>query len=173
MRLSSSLVAGLGGAITLTLMQELLKRSDPNAPRLDLLGKQATSKLLKRAGKPKLSEKQLYATSLVGDLLFNSLYFSLAGIKSKKAAATGGLLGTGMGMAAIMLPKLLHLNGDYSGANNKRKYMTMGMYIAGGLVTAGLIYLLNKKEKARHVFSHNGHPHHQPVEERPILDITV
>ena len=172
MRLSSSLLAGLGGALTLTLMQELLKRTDSNAPRLDLLGKQATSKLLKKAGKTGLSEKQVYATSLAGDLLFNTMYFSLAGIKSKKAAATGGLLGTGMGMAAIMLPKLLHLNANYSGGNNKRKYMTMGMYIAGGLVTAGLVYLLNK-EKARHLFSHNGHPLHEPVEEKPILDITV
>lgn len=171
MRLSSSLIGGLGGAITLTLLQELLKRTDPNAPRLDLLGKQATSKLLKKATKKQFSEQQLYNAGMAGDILFNTLYYSLAGIKTKKAAAAGGLLGTGMGIAAIMLPKLMHLNGDFTGANAKRKYMTMGLYIAGGLVAAGLAYLLDKKRNARHAFSHNGH--HQPAEDRPILDITV
>jgi len=170
MRLSSSLIGGLGGAVTLTLLQELLKRTDPNAPRLDLLGKQATSKLLKRT-KKKLSDRQLYNASLAGDLLFNTLYYSLSGIKTKKAAATGGLLGTGMGLAAIMLPKLLDLNAGFTGSSAKRKYMTMGLYLAGGLVAAGLAWLCDKKQDARHTFSHNGH--HTPVADRPILDITV
>jgi hypothetical protein len=170
MRLSSSLIGGLGGAITLTLLQELLKKIDPNAPRLDLLGKQATSKLLKKT-KRQFSEQQIYNTSLAGDVLFNSLYYSLAGIKTKKAATTGGLLGTGMGLAAVMLPKLLELNAGYTGANAKRKYMTMGLYIAGGLVAAGIAWLCDKKQDARHKFSHNGH--HIQVKDRPVLDITV
>jgi hypothetical protein len=175
MRLTSSLIGGLGGAVTLTLLQELLRRQDPNAPRLDLLGKQATSRLLKKARK-NLTDRQLYNASLAGDIIFNTLYYSLAGIKTKKAAAAGGLLGTSMGLAAIMLPKLLDLNAGYTGANAKRKYMTMGLYIAGGLVAAGLAWLLDKKQNARHAFSHNGHSHnghHQHAEERPILDITV
>lgn len=178
MRLSSSLIGGLGGAITLTLLQELLRRKDPDAPRLDLLGKQATSKLLKKAARTKLSDKQLYNASLAGDIVLNTLYYSLAGIKTKKAAAAGGLLGTGMGLAAIMLPKLMDLNAGYTGASAKRKYMTMGLYIAGGLVAAGLACLLEKRKDARHAFSHNGHSHshnghHQHSEDRPILDITV
>jgi hypothetical protein len=170
MRLTSSLIGGLGGAVTLTLLQELLKKIDPNAPRLDLLGKQATSRLLKKTGN-KLSDRQLYNASLAGDILFNSLYYSLAGIKSGKAAAAGGLLGTGMGLAAVMLPKLLDLNTGYTGANAKRKYMTMGLYIAAGLVAAGLAYLLEKRQNARHAFSHNGH--HIRAKDKPILDITV
>jgi hypothetical protein len=151
-------------------LQELLKRADPNAPRLDLLGKQATSKLLKKT-KRHFSEKQLYNTSLAGDILFNTLYYSLAGIKTKKAAATGGLLGTGMGLAAVMLPKLLDLNAGYTGGSAKRKYMTLGLYLAGGLVAAGLAYLCDRKQDKRHAFSHNGH--HQPAADRPVLDITV
>ncbi|WP_298739736.1 hypothetical protein [uncultured Chitinophaga sp.] len=168
MRLSSSLIGGLGGAVTLTLLQELLKKMNPDAPRLDLLGKQATAKLLK---KKHLSDKQLYNASLAGDLLFNSLYYSLAGIRTKKAAAAGGFLGTTMGLAAVMLPKLMDLSSGYTGASAKRKYMTMGLYLAGGLVAAGLAYLCDKKQDARHKLSHNGH--HKPIADRPILDITV
>lgn len=170
MRFTSSLIGGLGGAVTLTLLQQLLRKMDPNAPRIDLLGKQAASKLLNKT-RTKLSDRQLYNASMAGDILFNSLYYSMVGIKTRQAAAAGGLLGTGMGLAAVMLPKMLDLNTGYTGGSAKRKYMTMGLYIAGGLVAAGLAYLLDKKRNARHAFSYNGH--HISAENKPILDITV
>jgi hypothetical protein len=165
MKLLHSLAGGLGGALTLTLLQELLKRADPSAPRLDLLGKEAAAKLFKKAGRPEVSGKKLYGASLAGDVVFNTLYYSLTGARAHKAGAAGGLLGIGMGAAAVMLPKLLDLHSGYTGGNNKRKLMTMGMYLAGGLVAAGIVRLLDKKKPLKPVY--------QRIKKGPVLDITV
>jgi hypothetical protein len=165
MKLLSSIAGGLGGALTLTILQELIKRADPSAPRLDLLGKEAAAKLFGKAGKRTLSGKQLYATGLAGDILFNTLYYSLAGARAQKAATTGGVLGIGMGVAAVMLPKLLDFHAGYTGGSNKRKLMTMGLYLAGGLVAAGIVKLLEKKKTLRRAYRRN--------QAGPVLDITV
>jgi hypothetical protein len=173
MRLLTSLAGGLGGAVTLTLLQELLKRVDPGAPRVDLLGKQAAAKLFKKAGRPLVSGKKLHATSLAGDLVLNTLYYSLTGVKAQRAASAGGLLGIGMGVATVMLPKMMQLNTSYVAGSAKRKYMTIGMYLLGGLVAAGVVRLLDgvetrkKKRQVLPIFHKNGKMRDE------VLDITV
>jgi len=77
-------------------------------PRMDLLGMNALSKLLKRVANERLSTENLFKWTMAGDILANSVYYSLSGIGSKKNVWTRGIaLGLAAGAGAIFLPKPL------------------------------------------------------------------
>jgi len=78
-----NLIAGFAGALSLTLLHEGLKRKLHDAPRIDLLGEEAVNVLLNKAGKSINDEKKLYATTLAGDLVANTIYYSAIGTGGK------------------------------------------------------------------------------------------
>lgn len=147
MATARNLIAGLGGAIALNILHESLKRNSASAPRLDLVGEEAVQKSLVAAGKqPIQSEKNLYATALGADLVSNALYFSMIGAGSSKNTWSKALgLGLTGGTGAVALPKALGLNSEPVTKNNKTKSMTVGYYLFGALVTAGLIKFMERK----------------------------
>jgi hypothetical protein len=176
MKLISSLAGGLAGAITVTIIHEVLRKTSPHAPRLDETGKQLTKNILQKAGRAPLSERQAYRSSLVGELLANAVYFSLAGSQMKHAFRNGGLLGLTAGLSAATLPSKLGLNGNgahSNGAHKKsgssKKWITIGLYLAGGLVSAAVARWLENRNKQSIVS-----PLNPPVESyKPVIDITV
>lgn len=139
------MAGGLAGALSVRLIQEILKRVDPTAPRLDLLRKQATFKIADKINNGSTTAATLNRYSAAGDIISNTLYFSLTAAAGKKAIPVGSLLGLGMGAGAISLPAKLGLNSYFTGGTRKRKLMTMGMYLIGGLVAASVTKCLNKK----------------------------
>ena len=80
----TALGGGLAGACAVTLIHETVRRIVPEAPRLDLLGMTAIEKGLRAAGKKAPGENQLFTWALAGDIVSNSLYFSLAGVGKEK-----------------------------------------------------------------------------------------
>ena len=89
-----ALEGGVAGAAALTLLHETIKKTVPNAPRMDLLAMNALSKGLKIVGARTPNERKLYGLSLTGDLLSNSIFYSFAGIgKKENALARGAALG--------------------------------------------------------------------------------
>jgi hypothetical protein len=145
MKVMSSMAGGLAGALSVTMMQELLKRVDPSAPRLDLLRKQAAFKIADKVGNGTVDARKVNGMGLAGDIISNTLYFSLTAAGGKRAIPIGSLLGLGMGAGAITLPSKLGLNAYFSGGTRKRKLMTMGMYLIGGLVAAAVCRCFNDK----------------------------
>jgi hypothetical protein len=143
---NSAALGGLAGAAALTLLHETIKLKDPKAPRMDLLGMSALSKIIRSFGKNPPPADKLYLYTLAGDLLSNALYYSLAGLgKRKGVLARGTALGIAAGLGALLLPKPLHLNEDYSNRTPRTQAMTMGYYLIGSLVAAALIKRLKKK----------------------------
>lgn len=144
-----ALGSGLAGACALTALHETLRRVDPKAPRMDLLGMTALAKILRAidANPPKGSV--LYAATMVGDVVSNALYYSQATVGDKKDIwKRATILGLSAGLGAVALPKPLHLNPAYSNRTTRTKWLTVGLYLAGSLVTAGVFQLLqNKKRK--------------------------
>jgi hypothetical protein len=150
MKPKSAAGGGLAGAIALTLIHEGLRRINPKAPRMDLLGMNALSNLIKGAGKEPPAKDKLYGWTMAGDVLSNSLYYSLTGVGHKKGALLrGGLIGLAAGAGAVLLPRPLGLNEAYSNRSTQTKLLTVGLYIAGGLVSAGVLRLLHKREEKR------------------------
>ncbi len=145
-----ALEGGVAGATALTLIHEAVKKVIPQAPRLDLLGMHALSKGLKIIGARTPQERRLYGWSLTGDLISNSIFYSFAGIgKKENALAKGAALGLAAGLGAVLLPKPLGLREDASNRTLQTKLMTIGFYVIGGLVAAGVMKLLDKKKHHR------------------------
>jgi hypothetical protein len=170
MKLMASLVGGLAGAITVTILHELTRKVDPSAPRLDLVGESAAQKLAQKAGYTPPTGNSLYASSLAGSLLTNTLSYSLAGVSGKKPLSIGTIVGAVMGYGAVKLPKKLGLSNVHTDGSSKRRWLTVALYITGGLVASAVTRRLEKKRQQRHIVS----PYKSPDEAwKPVLDIVV
>src|SRR5205085_9118958 len=111
MKLISAIGGGVAGAAILTLLHQTIKSLTPDAPRMDLLGMEAISKTLEKTGVDVPGEEALYNITLAGDMISNSLYYTLAGVGNEKQAIRRGvLLGLAAGLGAVYLPKPLGLN---------------------------------------------------------------
>lgn len=122
----------------------------PKAPRLDLLGKEALSKGLRKTDIGIKNENTLYTLSLAGDLLANTVYYSLSNSGTPKNPwLRSTAFGVAAGVGAILLPKPLGLNKSYSSRTLNTKFMTIGLYVTGALVSAAVVKLLEKKKTVK------------------------
>lgn len=143
----ASIVGGLAGAATLTILNETVRRFDAEAPRLDLLGRNAVAKLVKgNAVAPLRLIKNSKQIALAGDLISNSLYYAMAESPTKKQTLIrGALLGTVAGVGAVTLAKPMGIDPHIGEQPNKTKALTVAYYLIGGLVAAAMINLIVKR----------------------------
>lgn len=143
-----ALGSGLAGATVLTLIHETARRSRvPNAPRADVLGMRAIAKSMRKVGVEPPPDDRLFHWAMVGDMISNSLYYSLAGLgDERKAWLRGGLLGLGAGVGAVALPGPLGLGRGPSGRTRATQAMTVAWYLAGGLAAAATARWLSRGE---------------------------
>jgi hypothetical protein len=134
---ASSTLGGFAGAIALTVLNETIKKINPQAPRLDLLGENAVAKLMKGNGAlPQIAQKYF---PLAADLISNSLFYGMArGNNSSNTLLRGTLLGLAAGVGAVVLPKQVGLPAQHTARTNETKLLTVAWYVVGGLV-AGLV----------------------------------
>ncbi|HEY0055697.1 MAG TPA: hypothetical protein VGB63_10095 [Pedobacter sp.] len=148
MKLISSIGGGLAGACALTLLHEIVKRMDSDAPRMDLMGMQAVKKGIRKADQPMPDDNNVYQIAMVGDLITNTIYYGLgvAG-KRKYIWPKGALMGLTAGLGAVFLPKSLGLNPAYSSRTLKTKAFTTGLYLIGGLVASAVAKKIENKDR--------------------------
>lgn len=137
MELSKALVSGLAGAVAVTVAHETLRRLVPEAPRMDVLGMRAISKIMKKAGAQPPAGSSLRAWAMAGDIVSNSIYYSITG-GGKDAWLRGSLLGASAGVGAVLLPGPMGLGSDPSNRTNSTRAMTVGLYLLGGVVAAAV-----------------------------------
>ncbi|HEX4947805.1 MAG TPA: hypothetical protein VFZ34_14130 [Blastocatellia bacterium] len=130
-----ALGSGLTGALVMTALHETARRTIPAAPRLDTLGRRAIAEAMREMNMRPPKGTQLQRWALAGDLVFNSLYFGLAGA-SRNNWWRAPLLGLGAGLSAVALPPTLKLGRWPTRRTSATKWMTVGLYVAGGLATA-------------------------------------
>ncbi len=130
-----TLLAGLAGAIAVTLLNETLRRTslEEDAPQLQKLGMDAGKKILKKAGAEVPSDEKLYWGTMAGDLVANTLYYAAAAGGQSKAARTTAM-GLLAGIGGVVLPKTLGLKSEPTGHNAKRKLLTTAYYLVGAWV---------------------------------------
>ena len=142
-----AMAGGLAGAVALTLVHETMRRFVPNAPRMDVLGMRSIEKLMTKAdAEPPQDKDELHTWALAGDVVSNSLYYSLAGTGSN-AWWRGAALGAAAGLGAVYLPGPLGLGEAPSNRTTQTQLMTVGYYLLGGLVAAALGYALSEDEE--------------------------
>ena len=137
-------VAGLAGACAVTLIHETMRRLDPDAPRMDILGMRAIAKMMNAADVTPPEEDKLFGITLAGDIVSNAAYYSLIGA-GKDAWLRGSLLGLAAGVGGVVLPGPLGLGTEPSARTTKTKIMTVAFYFLGGLATAAVAKALNGK----------------------------
>lgn len=146
MKIIKALVSGLAGAVLVTVIHETTRRLVPNAPRMDILGMRAIEKLMHKADtEPPADDKKLHTLALIGDVVSNSLYYSLVGT-GKNAWLKGSLLGAAAGIGGVILPGPLGLGKVPSGRTDQTKAMTVSLYLIGGLAAAAVGFLLSDDE---------------------------
>ena len=101
-KLTTALLSGLAGAAALTVLHETVRRVRSDAPRMDTLGRRAIAKSLEAAGLETPPEDQLQAVALDGDIVANTLYYSLACL-GRPSLARGAVLGAAAGLGALVL----------------------------------------------------------------------
>ncbi|TXK31566.1 hypothetical protein FVR03_19735 [Pontibacter qinzhouensis] len=136
-----AMASGLAGACFVTLAHESLRRVVPEAPRMDILGMRAIAKTMRKAGAEPPASDELHSWALVGDIVSNSLYYSLAGT-GKNAWWRGAILGASAGVGAVALPGPLGLGEAPSNRTDETKAMAIGLYLLGGLVAGTVGCLL-------------------------------
>ncbi|HVK97453.1 MAG TPA: hypothetical protein VM368_06530 [Flavisolibacter sp.] len=142
-----SLVGGLAGATVLTIVHEVTKKIDPDAPRLDLLGMQGITKGLKFFHIPIPQRDKLFKITMAGDIISNGIYYSMAGVSSaKNVVYRSSLMGFMAGIGALSLPKHLGLREAPDKRTPKTAVLTVVLYTIGGMA-AGITMLLLQRNK--------------------------
>lgn len=163
MKPTIALAGGLLGAGAITLIHESVKNIVPKAPRMDLVGMEAMSRIMVRSGKLPPPPKKLYMAALAGDLMSNAIYYSVAGIGSAKDVWTrGAALGIAAGLGALLVPQRVGLLSAPSYRSKASQSMTLGLYVIGGIVAAAAMSWLHKKsEEEKNAYQN--HPYHDSL----------
>ena len=134
-----SLLGGVTGAVAVTLLNETARRVVPYAPRMDVIGRRGLGRVMERAGIPAPRGDRLNELALAGDLVSNSLYYSLVGIGPRRGAVLRGtLLGMVAGMGAATLPGPLGLGTQPGKKTPYTELLTVAWYTIAG-VAAGAV----------------------------------
>lgn len=145
MKIVKAIVAGFAGALALNILHETVRRFDSNAPRIDLLGEEALSRSLNSLNLESPTGNNLYAATLVGDIISNGIYYSAIGMAGKKNIyLKGAIAGLTAGLGAIKLPEKIGLDDEPVTKTDKTKLLTVAWYVFGGLVTAAVFDRLKK-----------------------------
>jgi len=112
------------------------------------LGMESLIKLAEKANIKVPKGENLYKLTLAGDILSNTLYYSGIGIGKKQIWLKGSVLGLVAGLGAVYLPQPLHLNEAHSNRTPQTQVLSVLYYLTGGLVAAGVMQLLNNRQKS-------------------------
>ena len=137
-QLRNAVVAGFAGACTVTLVNEAGKRATARAPRLDVLGMRAVAAGSRAVGAE--PPEHLRATALFGDLMANSMYYSLVAAGGRDhAITTGAAAGLAAGVGAALLPGALGLGYGPTERTTETASLAICWYLLAG-IAAGATY---------------------------------
>ena len=141
------LTGGLAGTLVVTALHEVARRILPHAPRMDVIGERALSRTLAALGQRPPRGRRLFRATLAGELLSNTLYYSLVGaIAKSRVLRTSLLVGTAAGIGAVLLPPRLGLGRPPGEKAPLTPLLTLAWYTAGGLAAAAVTRLLDDSE---------------------------
>jgi len=148
MKATSSLISGLTGAVALTLLHQLFKKTVKHPPRMDKLGEQALQKIIRSTGHTAPAKEELFQVTMAGDIAGNAMYYSMVGALPVNPLITGASLGLAAGLGAVLLPEPLGLNEEYSNRTTTTQLLTVGIYLTGGIVAGLVLNQLRKKTRS-------------------------
>jgi hypothetical protein len=150
-RWGGALAAGAVGAVALTAVHQFARRVTDTAPRMDVLGERAIARTVTAAGGALPLQPALQRYALAGDLVANSMYYSLVACGSRSGLwARGVALGLAAGAGALVLPRRLGLGKPPRSHHVSNQIMTVAWYLIGGLAAAVAGHALPAPRKELH-----------------------
>lgn len=144
-----ALASGLAGAATLALLHETLRRSQPDALGMDLLGGRTIERAVRALGRPTPHGTALRALARGGDVVSNAIYYAaVAHGPPAEALRRGALLGLAAGVAGAVLPGRMGSGDDAGTRTAATRMLTVGLYVAGGFAAALAYSLLGADRSA-------------------------
>lgn len=138
--------AGVSGAVALTAVHQAAQLFTADAPRMDVVSRRAIAAGLERTDHDVPDELTLQRWALGGDLVANSLYYSLVALGGSKGAwRRGAGLGLAAGAGALLLPQRMGLGAPPRSYSTANQLMTVGWYTLGGLVAAAVAAALGRR----------------------------
>ncbi len=136
-RILAAIAGGAAGAATLTVLNELLKRVTPQAPRLDNLARQGLRKTISGTGATPPNGDTLHWGSLAGDFAANTAYYGTAlAFGPGVAKWLAPVLGAGAGVGSVVIPAPVGLDTNQTARTEMTKMLAVGLYLAGGVAAA-------------------------------------
>lgn len=143
-------IAGLTGAVALTVAHQLGQQVVPDAPRMDVVGMRAMARVRERAGASVPDRDTLYTQTLAGDIASNAIYYSLVGVGAHEGRWTrGAALGLAAGVGALVLPRPMGLGDPPHSDSRRNQVLTVAWYTLGGLAAASMLGLLQPRDRRR------------------------
>lgn len=138
---------GLAGAVTVTVLNESVRRILPHTPRVEVIGERALAGSLDTLGVDPPHGEVLYRWTLLGDLVSNTLYYGMVGLGGQQGTwRRGGLYGLAAGVGAVVLPRPLGLGRQPGARSPITPLLTAGWYLAGGFMAAAAAQQLKSEE---------------------------
>ena len=145
MKIIRNLAGGFAGAVALNMIHETVKRLDHDAPQINLVAEEAIGKTADEYGIAAPKGTSLFAAALTGDLVSNTVYYSLIGAGGEKYLFWRGAgYGIAAGIGALKLTKSMGLDDVPVNKTDKTKALTVSYYLLGGLVAAWAIKIFSK-----------------------------
>ena len=136
-RSARALTGGFAGTVILTGLHEAARHLLPHAPRMDVIGERALARLLARVRRRVVPREQLFGATLAGEIVSNTVYYSLIGAGSRSGLLRRGLLiGLAAGVGAVLLPPRLGLGSPPREKRPVTPLLTIVWYTAGGVTAA-------------------------------------
>lgn len=136
-RLLAVLGAGLAGAASLSILNELSRRLDPKAPRLELLGERALSAGMRRLGARRPHGPKLRKLAALSDLLANSLVYGALFAGQSRPWQRGTLGGLLAGASALALAPAFGIRRPLRTAPSATQ-LALARYLGAGLAASAL-----------------------------------
>lgn len=135
--------AGLVGAGALTALQYWTRDNVRGAPRLDKVGERLLSRGMRRVGLKPLHGRSLVRAAMIGDFATNGLLFGLLVAGRRRGLVRRGITaGVIASLGTMALAPRLGLGRRAVRTDLKTGALTVGLYTAGGLASAGASRLL-------------------------------
>ena len=151
--LPERLVSGAIGAGVLTAINQAAQSMRRDAPRMDLVGMQATARGIALAGGRVPDAQRLFCLTLVGDLVSNGIYYAAIPSRTSRATWTRAVaVGLSAGAGALLLSRYVIGNDSPHSDSPANNVMTVAWYLAGALAAAAAAHVMNKR---RTPHSHN------------------
>lgn len=145
MTLLPALLGGAGGAVALTTLHQTARHRVSGAPRMDVMMTRALKLAVGAARAPSPSDRTLYRTAFVGDLVANTLYYGLIGLgRSPSPWRRAFTLGLGAGVVSAIAPRAVGLGPQPGERHPRTPLLTVAWYLTGALVTGTIVRALTR-----------------------------